>query len=202
MVRNRRKDTWSIVVNASEVQTIPAERAAKGDQLAWKTAMWGSARDEKFIKAVSKRFPRLITFAQERKIHIHEGFQLREKGHLGIEFIEELLDKKLLDMNVLRNCKRIFMFPPHALGTITQDHAYLRTRGGKRGLHRFPAAPCNRGRGSAIRRVHQRFRRRARTADRDRWPKGSVGVAEGACRSTWFQTSPCISSSSPRPGGG
>jgi hypothetical protein len=34
----------------------------------------------------------------------------------------------------LRNCGRIFLFPDHAIGTITRERAYLRTRGGKRGL--------------------------------------------------------------------
>jgi methylase of polypeptide subunit release factors len=132
--RRLRKITWNIVVNASEVQIVPAELAAEGDQLPWKAAMWGSARDQKLIKAVSKRFPQLRVFAQRRGIHIHEGFQLRGKDEPAAEFIKELVDKKILQMDALRNCGRIFVFPTDAFGTITQDRAYLRIRGGKRGL--------------------------------------------------------------------
>lgn len=131
VTKNRRKDTWSIVVNSSEVQHIPSERAREGNQLTWKTAMWGSVRDEKLIKTIGKRFPQLIDFAHERDIHVHEGFQLRTKKTPGAEFIKELVGKNYLNMQVLRRCGRIFSFPGRALTKISEERAYVRESRGE-----------------------------------------------------------------------
>src|SRR5215475_2722264 len=42
---NRKLDTWSVIVNGSELREIPTVEAIDGDALTWKLAMWGSYRD-------------------------------------------------------------------------------------------------------------------------------------------------------------
>jgi methylase of polypeptide subunit release factors len=135
-----RKETWNLVVNAGEVRSIPQADAAKGDQLTWKVAMWGSPRDERLITVLRKRFPSLKDFARDRDICISEGFQLRRKGTKGVEFVPELVGKNILRMGALRLAGPIFSFPAKALGTIAADNAYIRKRGGRSGL-KVCAAP-------------------------------------------------------------
>ena len=110
-----RKDTWSLVVNAGEVSLIPRSEAVKGSQLTWKVAMWVLPRDERLIHSLSRRFPSLEVFAEERGMHLHEGFQLRQQGTAHVDFVAELVGKNTLDMNRLRQCDRIFGFPSRAL---------------------------------------------------------------------------------------
>jgi SAM-dependent methyltransferase len=130
---NTRKDTWNIVINAGEIRRVGAADSARGDLLTWKVAMWGSPRDERLIRSVRKRFPALSTL-RDMGVEIQEGIQLRPEGTKGTELVEELIDKKVLQMEALRGKGRIFVFPKEAMGTIDRKNAYLRTRGGKKGL--------------------------------------------------------------------
>jgi methylase of polypeptide subunit release factors len=131
---NTRKDTWNIVINAGEIRRIPLSDTLPGDLLTWKVAMWGSPRDERLIRSVRKRFPALSELRKRLGIEMREGFQLRPEGTKGAAFREDLVDKKVLLMEPLRGCGRIFVFPDDAIGTIDRNHAYLRTRGGTSGV--------------------------------------------------------------------
>jgi hypothetical protein len=70
-------DTWSLVMNASEIREIPQSEAARGDGLTWKVAMWGTFRDAKLL-AKLKRLPSLQKLAETNDLKIAEGFQLRD----------------------------------------------------------------------------------------------------------------------------
>jgi hypothetical protein len=130
---NTRKDTWNIVINAGEIRRVGAAESARGALLTWKVAMWGSPRDERLIQSVSKRFPALSTL-RDIGVEIQEGVQLRPEGTKGTELVEGLVDKKVLQMEPLRGKGGIFVFPKEATATIDRKNAYLRTRGGKKGL--------------------------------------------------------------------
>jgi hypothetical protein len=129
-----RKDTWNIVVNASEVQNVRATDAMSGDMLIWKAAMWGSGRDLRLLEKVRKRFDSLKDFAKERDIAISLGIQLRKKGQAGAEHVSYLAGKRVLNTKALRGAGTIFSFPPRAVETIPAAHAYIRRRGGMGGL--------------------------------------------------------------------
>jgi len=131
---NTRKDTWNIVVNAGEIRRIPLSEALQGDLLTWKVAMWGSPRDERLIRSMRRRFPALGDLRERLGVEIQEGVQLRPEGTEGAEFREDLVGRKALLMGPLRNCGRIFLFPAKAIETIDRSRAYLRTRGGARGI--------------------------------------------------------------------
>lgn len=130
----RKKETWSIVVNSSEMREVPVREAATGSMLPWKIAMWGSHRDLRLLETVRREFPRFDTFCAEHGLEAHQGFELRTRQAARVEHIRELVGKNRVDFRKLRKCGRIFSFPPNALATITHAHAYLRLRGGKAGL--------------------------------------------------------------------
>jgi hypothetical protein len=52
----RRKETWNIVVNSSDLRDIACREVVNGDPLAWKIAMWGSMIDKKVLADVGRRF--------------------------------------------------------------------------------------------------------------------------------------------------
>ncbi|MDD4017594.1 MAG: N-6 DNA methylase [Kiritimatiellae bacterium] len=130
-----RKDSWSVIVNETEMRELPATSVATGSFLPWKEAMWGSFRDGKLLQRVAKRFPPLAVFAQERELLIHEGFQLRksESGEKTTP-MPELADWLQLDFSELKECGRIFTFPSNAIHPIPEDEANVRVRGGMKGL--------------------------------------------------------------------
>jgi len=129
-----RKETWNIVVNAGEVRRVPISEAARGELLTWKVAMWGSPRDARFIRSLAGRLPTLEKFCADRGIEMSGGIQGRVGPADGVEFVEELVGKQMLDMERLRNCGRIFSFPPNVTVAIPRNNAYLRTRSGKKGV--------------------------------------------------------------------
>jgi hypothetical protein len=130
---DRRKDTWNLVVNASEVRSIPAAEAARGDQLTWKVAMWGSQRDRRLLASLAGKFPTLNHFAKTHHLTVSVGVQLRSAGE-GNELVEEFIGKNVLNTEALRNLGIIFSFPETAFNTIPRARAYLRTRGGRGGV--------------------------------------------------------------------
>lgn len=132
----RKKETWSIIINSSEMREVPVREAATGSTLPWKIAMWGSHRDLRLLERVESQFPdsHFETFCKQWGLQAHEGAQLRTSGAKDVELVSELIGKKRVDFRKLRKCGRIFSFHPDALPTIEKDHAYLRLRAGKAGL--------------------------------------------------------------------
>jgi hypothetical protein len=129
---NRKVDTWTIIVNGSEIREVDLADAIKGDALTWKLAMWGSHRDRRLLEAVAKRFPTLAEEQEDRKLTILQGFELRDKRHEQEKILfQELVGKDELLPKRIRERGPMFAFPPDALKPISRDRAYLRTRGGK-----------------------------------------------------------------------
>ncbi len=134
-----RREAWSIVVNASEVRDVPVAQVSTGEMLPWKVAMWGSHRDERLLRRLSERFPSLASFAATHDLLVSEGFQLRtepktEAEQREREFVPDIVGRLSLDMGELRRMGRIFSFPETATSRIPADNAYLRIRGGRKGL--------------------------------------------------------------------
>ena len=125
------KEMWAIVVNSGEIQHVQMSEAATGGGLPWKLAMWGTARDRRLIRVLSKRFPSLDTFLKANDFSRKQGVQLRhESSKEGKRFVEELVGKHILDVNVIKEFKQLFSFPETATrGTIDAEWAYLRERG-------------------------------------------------------------------------
>src|SRR5262249_43325593 len=82
---------------------------------------------------LAKKFDSLESFAETHHLVMSVGVQLREEGD-GNEFVEEFVDKNVLETEALRNLGTLFSFPVNALETIPRSQAYIRTRGGRGGV--------------------------------------------------------------------
>lgn len=132
---SHRKDTWNIVVNSSEMHELRTSSVAGGSFLPWKEAMWGSFHDGRLLHRIAKRFPSLQTYARARGLRVHQGFELRSKESTEkIEAVPELAGRMRVDFSKLKECGRIFSFPENVFSPIPPNNAYIRERGGKKGL--------------------------------------------------------------------
>lgn len=133
----RKKETWSIVINSSEIREVPVGEAATGSMLPWKCAMWGSYRDARLLERTGGLQAKFESFAARNQIVAHEGIQLRPATAAAgtrLQSVPEVVGEKCIDFNRLRNCGRIFSFPREAVEVIEEERAYLRLRGGRAGL--------------------------------------------------------------------
>lgn len=131
----KRKNTWTITINAAEIQEVPTAKAATGDMLPWKLAMWGSFRDGKLLERVGRKFPSFRRFAESHEISAHQGLELRgESSQETLQSHPELEGEKRVDFSKLRGVGRIFDFPEMAIERIPKERSYIRVRGGLAGL--------------------------------------------------------------------
>jgi len=132
-----KRDTWSIVVNGSELTEIKVSEAATGNMQPWKLAMWGTFRDDKLLRKVAKRFPALNDYLAACNLTPpHQGFELRDatKSREPIEPMPELEGKIRINFSKLKGCGLIFAFPKAAISSIPASYANVRKRGGLKGL--------------------------------------------------------------------
>jgi hypothetical protein len=135
--KGAKKDTWSIVVNGSELTEIKVSEAATGNMRPWKLAMWGTFRDDKLLRKVTKRFPVLTDYLAACNLTPpRQGFELRDatKSSEPIEPMPELAGKIRINFSKLKKCGRIFAFPKAAISSIPASYANVRKRGGLKGL--------------------------------------------------------------------
>jgi hypothetical protein len=132
-----KKDTWNIVVNGSELREIRVSEAATGNMQPWKMAMWGTFRDSKLLRRVTKRFPSMSDFLSAHGLkQPYEGLQLRDaiKSNESLEPMPDLAGKMQINYSKLKGCGRIFAFPKISISSIPASHANVRKRGGLKGL--------------------------------------------------------------------
>jgi hypothetical protein len=138
------EDTWSLTVNGSEIREVRVDEASSGDSSVWKVAMWGSRLDLELLRSVSLRFEGLQKVLTRLGMRMNEGSELRDQAmsddgvppavDQSLTFKRELVGAYKLDSAKLRKCGRIYSFPSDSLGRITKERAFLRKRGGEKGL--------------------------------------------------------------------
>ncbi|MBC8459851.1 MAG: N-6 DNA methylase, partial [Deltaproteobacteria bacterium] len=137
----KRDESWSIIVNASEIRDISLESVADGQGLPWKVAAWGSTLDLKLLRFLKKRFETLGDIEKKNLLIISEGSQLRDGDALhptkGTEAIRELLGEYTLNIDSLKGMRDIFRFPESAFELNTKP--LLRLRGGRAGIEVYRA---------------------------------------------------------------
>jgi N-6 DNA Methylase len=128
-----KRETWNLVVNASDLREIDYRHVASGDPLSWKIAMWGSVIDRKVIATISKRFRSVADFEDSNTLFVSEGFQLRSatKSHMEkTQHRPELGGALTVNVNHLKNRRFLHRFPANVRMTINPDETYVRLRGG------------------------------------------------------------------------
>lgn len=129
-------ESWSIVVNASEIRDITLESVAGGQGTPWKAAAWGSPLDLKLICSLQRRFKTFGEVETDGLLIIREGSQLRSgdpsNPSKGMEAVCELLGEQQLNIKKVEGMRDFFAFPTNALESNTKS--LLRLRGGRAGL--------------------------------------------------------------------
>lgn len=134
----RKREAWSITIYESEIQTIEATDAERGDALTWKLALWGNYRDERTLARASKLFPRRLgDLEKERGWTISKGVELKDSSQEQketIEFIPELQGMKVLNVSKLSRLAPKLSVGTEALDVLPDSMCCVRTRSGKQGL--------------------------------------------------------------------
>jgi hypothetical protein len=134
----RRNESWSIVVNASEIRDIPLEQITSGNGLPWKLATWGSQLDSRLLNRLSRKFPSLGTLEDEGHFIVSQGLELRRKGAAEeLERVDEAIGKNRLDVTQLEGLRHVFSFPPQAVILNDPDLKYAR-----KGRVKLPLSVC------------------------------------------------------------
>ncbi|TVP75586.1 MAG: hypothetical protein EA353_13625 [Puniceicoccaceae bacterium] len=130
---NKQLDTWTITVNASEIQEIPRHEAQRGKALTWKVAMWGCQRDARLLETLSRRFSSLSKLEDDGLITLSQGLELRNpsKTKEKLEPLPEVVDELELLFDKLKGCGRIVHFPDHATRRVPESRGWVRKGRGK-----------------------------------------------------------------------
>jgi hypothetical protein len=136
VLANGKAEAWSLLLNTSEVRTIPQVDLSGGSGLAWKIAAWGSHLDRRLLEKLNRRFSSIGQLERDKVLIVAQGPELRpeqiEKGSNKTEICSETIGKMVLIEKNLSGKRPIFIFPTKALQKNSNHH--LRIRGGKRGL--------------------------------------------------------------------
>ena len=132
VVENKRNETWSLVLNASEVRAVPLVEVLTGSALPWKLATWGSHLDRRLLEKVAAQFRALGRMESDGLLTLAQGPQLRPSGGDGVEYCQEVVGRNTLDTSALAKLRRIFVFPAYA---VRPNHdCYRLISGGWRGF--------------------------------------------------------------------
>jgi len=142
----QRNEVWSIVINESEICDVRYAEIASGSGIPWKLAMWGSPLDGELLDRMGRKWkpleeleakwkPTSREFAATDPHHlffVSQGPDLRPSAAEGMTYLEELKNKRVLDVNLLKNWTGVFSFDNFELPT--NERFYVRNRGGWKGL--------------------------------------------------------------------
>jgi len=140
-VRGTRGESWSIVINASEIRDLPLGQIASGDGFPWKLATWGSELDVRLLRLLAHRFPTMQQLEDEGRLVVSQGLELRIKSgqedQEALELVEEVIGKKQLDVDALKRLRHVFTFPPEAIVDVEPELKY-----GRKGRVVLPLSVC------------------------------------------------------------
>jgi len=141
-VRERtRNESWSIVINASEIRDIPTTHVTNGSGLPWKLATWGSAMDAGLLGKLSRNFPCLRELERENVLAVSEGLQLRKppksENDEEVEPVGPIPNRVKLDKKLLKGLRHVFSIPAKTIVPIDPELTYVR-----KGRGSLPLAVC------------------------------------------------------------
>jgi methylase of polypeptide subunit release factors len=140
-VPGTRGESWSIVINASEIRDLPLAQVASGDGFPWKLATWGSELDVRLLRRLTHRFPTMQQLEDEGRLVVSEGLQLRSKNSQenqeALELVEEVIGRQQLDVEALKRLRHVFTFPPEAIVGVEPELKY-----GRKGRVTLPLSVC------------------------------------------------------------
>jgi hypothetical protein len=137
----KRAESWSIVINASEIRDLPLAQVASGDGLPWKLATWGSELDVRLLRRLAHRFPIVKQLEDEGRLVVSQGLELRaestQENPEAPRLVEEVVGKKRLDVDALKGLRHVFTFPQEAIVDVEPELKY-----GREGRVTLPLSVC------------------------------------------------------------
>jgi hypothetical protein len=133
--RARRRESWNLLVNASEICEVPYAEALRGESLPWKIATWGSFLDRRLLRHLPRRT--LSSLEEEGLVVLSEGLQTRkgtqDSDRDPLEHHPELAGRKRLNVLPLKGRRYLFRFPGGAIETLPKDETW-----GRKGRFELP----------------------------------------------------------------
>ena len=137
-----RKESWCIVINDAEVRDLPWQDIQAGSGLPWKMAAWGSHFDRRLLNRLEKKFHSIRDLLEGGQLTIDQGPDLSANplahGMYATEYVEELRNKKVLDVKKLSKLRHIFRFPADALKKNEKHYVSKRSGLGKLRICKAP----------------------------------------------------------------
>lgn len=133
-----RNESWSIVVNASEIREVATEVVADGQALPWKLLFWGSDLDAKLLRSLQRRLATIGEMQKRGLLVISQGLDLRRKDiSEDVEPVSLPQNAKMIDMSVLEGMRCFFALPHQAMVPVPEELRYAR-----KGRVRLPLSVC------------------------------------------------------------
>jgi len=131
-------ETWSLILNASEIQDVPLADVIDGSALPWKVASWGSHLDMRLIRSVQRRFTTIEDLEKGGSLLISEGLQLRtsQEGEEGEEVEEIFLPEngRTIEFPSLEGLRNFFAFPTKSIVRVAPEKECVRKGRGQLAL--------------------------------------------------------------------
>jgi len=123
----KRDESWSIVVNASEIRDISLESVADGQGLPWKVAAWGSTLDLKLICSLQRRFKTIGGMQKDGLFTISQGLELRSPGTSEkVEAVSLPKNARIVEVSVLKGMRGFFALPDSAVVPVSEALTHAR----------------------------------------------------------------------------
>jgi len=127
VAKEKRNESWSIVINASEIRDIPLLSVADGQALPWKLAFWGSHLDAKLLLSLRRRFKTIGEMEKKNLITIAQGLELRPADATeGVEPISLPASTRTTDVSKLEGMRAFFALPDWVMVPVPADHTHCR----------------------------------------------------------------------------
>jgi hypothetical protein len=124
----QRRESWNLLVNASEVKDVEYSKALGGESLVWKIATWGSFLDQRLLGRFGHRT--LSSLEDEGLIVISQGLETRKGSQDSkedpLEHHPELAGRKRLKVSRLKRQRHLLRFPDSAAELLPDEETYVR----------------------------------------------------------------------------
>lgn len=131
-------ESWSLILNASEIRDVPLSSVADGQGLPWKVAFWGSPLDARLLRMLRRRFRTIGEMEREGGVVLSEGLQLRPiDASEDLEPAELPANPRTVEVSLLKGMRHFFALPKWAMTSVPADRTHSR-----RGRARLPLSVC------------------------------------------------------------
>ena len=138
----QRRESWNLLVNASEITEVEYSDAVRAGSLEWKIATWGSFLDRRLLRRIPQRI--LSSLEDEGLVIISEGLQTRTQAQDSdedpLEHHPELSGRKRLSLSCLsqnsgqvqqnvrplKGQRHLMRFPNSAIEILPEDETWVR----------------------------------------------------------------------------